>query len=69
MHIDRWEVIEKARVMAVISAELIERAEATIAASEELVRLTEDLARANEAVRRRYDGFDGWRVIRPAHAL
>jgi hypothetical protein len=68
MHIDRWDVIERARVMVVISAELIERAEASMAASEELLRLTEDLARANEALRRRYDGFDGWRVIRPAPA-
>jgi hypothetical protein len=68
MHIDRWQVIERARVMAVISAELIERAEATLAASEELLRLTEDLARASEALRRRYDGFDARRAIWPVHA-
>jgi hypothetical protein len=68
MHADHWELIDQARVQAVISAELIARAEASIAASEQLVRLSEDLARVNQTLRWRYDGLGDWLPMRPVHA-
>jgi hypothetical protein len=69
MPIDGWELIERARVKAATSAGLIERGKATIATSEELLRLTDDMARANEAFRRRYDAIHSWRAIRSVLAL
>jgi hypothetical protein len=59
MHVDRWELIDRARVSVVISAELMERAEASMARSEKLRRLTEDLAKTHLAVRRQYDAMTG----------
>jgi hypothetical protein len=59
MHADRWELIDRARVMVVISAELIERAEASMAVSEKLRLRTEDLAEATEMVRRKYEVLAG----------
>jgi hypothetical protein len=49
------ELMERAKVMAALSAQLINRAKATVETSKELLQLTEDLARASEALRQQID--------------